>query len=68
MIELAQHEYQILRDLQRAGAAGLTLRETRLSTAIRLQLAGVARISSGAPQRVTITQQGAAFLRRTVWA
>lgn len=68
MIDLRPEEHAALARLQKAGRDGLTLLEVRLSFAIRLQLAGLAQIHSGVPQRVTITNKGAAFHRRDTFA
>ena len=68
MIDLRDIEHDTLRDLARAGADGLDLGSVGASVAIRLELASLASITKGAPQRVRATAQGVAFSRRSVFA
>lgn len=67
MIQLHPDEYRALRDIISAGSDGLVLtgRDVRLSTAIRLEMAGHVTIQNGQRIRVTATSQGRAFQWRT---
>ncbi|MCR5875124.1 hypothetical protein LRS10_13580 [Phenylobacterium sp. J426] len=67
MFDLRDFEHAALADLTRAGAEGLTLDRVGTSAAIRLQLLGLAKINREHPQRVFVTQKGAAFARRGVF-
>lgn len=68
MIDLRQDEHDALRAVSRAAAEGLTLAEVGTSYAIRLALEEFVSITKTDPQRVIITSQGKAFLRRAVYA
>jgi hypothetical protein len=60
-----------LRDLARAGSAGLVLGdEISLGVALHLALHSQCTITNAAkpPQRAVVTAQGVAFSRRSAWA
>lgn len=68
MIALTPAEHDALRSLTRAGREGLPIADIGLSVALRLQLAGLASITTTTPQRAIVTGQGAAHSRRGVFA
>lgn len=68
MIQLTADQEQILAQLRRVDAEGLALAEVGKATAISFRLEGLATITAGPDQRVVITQQGAAYSRRSVYA
>jgi hypothetical protein len=59
---------EVMRQVARAGEDGLPIGDVGITLAIRLGLAGLARITKGDRQRVVATQQGRAYGRRQVWA
>lgn len=63
ILHLTNEEHNALREIIRAGADGLTLtgRGVRLSTSVRLEQVGLAKIHSGHRLTVTATQAGKAF-------
>jgi len=63
MIQLAPYEHDAMRWIVGAGADGYVLdgRSVRLSTAIRLEMAGMARLENGGRIKVYATAQGRAF-------
>lgn len=67
-LDFTEAEHQALRALVRAGHAGLELgTEIPTSTAIRLELSGLAELRAGeAVQMAHVTRKGEAFLYRTV--
>lgn len=62
MINLLPHEQDAFQRLARDGA--LPMREVGISIAIRLEMAGFAKIG-GVPQVVAVTEQGAGHARRS---
>lgn len=68
VIDLTHEEHDRLRRLVRAGAAGLPLNgDLPVSTAIRLEMAGMATIRTEQGRlRAAATSRAEAFLHRTV--
>jgi hypothetical protein len=68
MIQLRPDQEEMLAQVRRAGDEGVDLRTVGTATAISFALEGLASITPPPNQRVVITQQGAAYSRRGVYA
>lgn len=64
MIQLSSEEHETLCRIVRAGAVEMG-GACRMSTALRLQLAGFVSITASVPQMVEATSVGAAHVRRS---
>lgn len=70
MIDLLDIEHAALVAIVAAGTDGMILdgRELKLSTAVRLEMAGLVSIDHSRPQRVIATAKGRAFRHRGAFA